>query len=89
MRARVGDSEEITSEESSDHLEHGIWNMARSEMGKKKESQLFVGREQNMKASLADCQITFKKKEKVDVEGFEPSTSRMQSVRATTVPNAP
>ena len=27
--------------------------------------------------------------EKVDVEGFEPSTSRMQSVRATTVPNAP
>ena len=25
----------------------------------------------------------------MDVEGFEPSTSRMQSVRATTVPNAP
>ena len=24
----------------------------------------------------------------MDVEGFEPSTSRMQSVRATTVPNA-
>ena len=31
----------------------------------------------------------FRKMEKVDVEGFEPSTSRMQSVRATTVPNAP
>jgi hypothetical protein len=32
----VGDSEEITGEGSSDHLEHGIWNMARSEMEKKK-----------------------------------------------------
>ena len=27
-------------------------------------------------------------KKNMDVEGFEPSTSRMQSVRATTVPNA-
>ena len=35
------------------------------------------------------CRATMRKWEKIlDVEGFEPSTSRMQSVRATTVPNA-
>ena len=45
-------------------------------------------RGQNMNASLAVKVPAFKKKRKVDVEGFEPSTSRMQSVRATTVPNA-
>jgi hypothetical protein len=32
--------------------------------------------------------LVFENRKKVDVEGFEPSTSRMQSVRATTVPNA-
>jgi hypothetical protein len=40
-----------------------------------------------MKSSSVKA-LTFREKEKVDVEGFEPSTSRMQSVRATTVPNA-
>ena len=33
-------------------------------------------------------QVQKGKKNILDVEGFEPSTSRMQSVRATTVPNA-
>jgi hypothetical protein len=43
-----------------------------------------------MRLPVYDCRAdSFVESEKnMDVEGFEPSTSRMQSVRATTVPNA-
>ena len=43
---------------------------------------------ENLQRFLSILDVSQSSTKKLDVEGFEPSTSRMQSVRATTVPNA-